>query len=190
MNHYATSCHMFTGVPDHLITMKPEYIEHPHFRSKEVKAYFKENRELSKQQGYEAVKALGLVIHTSVMLDPATECTAYHPKLGNCPFCFSIDQFYAHCKYDMCEVPKYDGWITGNSEAYHIPWQTQHDCIMNPCLLACAFGHLPQPYEWDENEDTGLDFMLQWSGSELQHLLHKVLDPKDICTKLMEHLIQ
>jgi hypothetical protein len=40
----------------------------------------------------------------------------------------------------------------------------QHDCIVNLCLLTCAFGHLPWPYEWDEDEDTGLDFTLQWSG--------------------------
>ena len=105
MSHYATPRHMFTGVPAHLITMKQEHIEHPHFQTKAVRAYYQDNSDLSNQQGYAAVSALGLVIHTPVMLGPTTECTAYHPKLGNCPFCFSIDQLYAHCKYDMCEVP-------------------------------------------------------------------------------------
>jgi hypothetical protein len=113
---------MFCGIPAHLITMKQEHIEHLHFPIKAVKAYYQDNSKLSTQQGYEAISVLGLVIHTSVMLDPATECTAYHSKLGNCPFCFSINQLYAHCKYDMCKVPKYNGLITGNSDAYHIPW--------------------------------------------------------------------
>ena len=65
---------------------------------------------------------LGLVVHTAVMLDPVTECTIFCPKLSNCPFCFSIDQLYTHCKYDMCDVLAYDGSITGNTNAYHIPW--------------------------------------------------------------------
>ena len=181
---------MFTGIPAHLITMKWEHIQHPHFRTKAVKAYYQEVSKLSTNQGYDAVSMLGLVMHMAIMLDPVTECIIFCPKLGNCPFCFSIDQLYAHCKYDMCEVPEYNGSITGNSDAYHIPWQMQHDCIMNLCLLACAFRHLPHPYEWNEDEATGLDFTLQWFGPKPQHLLHRVLNPNDISRQLTEHLAQ
>ena len=190
MSHYATPCPMFRGMPAHLITMEREQIQHLSFWSKTVKAYYQDVCELSTNPSFKTINELGLVVHTAVMLDPITEHTIFHPKLGNCPFCFSVDQLYAHCKYDMCEVPEYDGSITGNRHAYHIPWWMQHDCIMNPCLLACTFGHLPQPYEWNEEEATGLDFSLQWSGPEPQHLLHWVLDPNDIWKQLTEHLAQ
>ena len=61
---------------------------------------------------------------------------------------------------------------------------------MNPRLLACAFGHLPRPYEWDEAEATGLDFSQQWFGPEPQHMIHRVLDLKDIRKRLSERLAQ
>ena len=149
-----------------------------------------------KQNGAVAQFSTWKMVHSvtgssmKLVCDPVTECTIFHPKLGNCPFCFSIDQLYAHCKYDMCEVLAYDGSITGNTNAYHVPWWMQHDCIINPCLLACAFGHSPRPYEWSEDEDTGLDFSLQWFGPEPQHMLHRVLDPNDIWRQLTEHLDQ
>ena len=190
MSHYATPCPMFRGMPPHFITMELEQIQHPSFQEKTVKSYYQDLSELSTDPGLRTLNKLGLVVPMAVMLDPVTEQTIFHPKLGNCPFCFSIDQLYAHCKYDMCKVPVYDGSITGNMHAYHVPWWMQHDCIINPRLLACAFGHLPQPYEWDENEATGLDFSLQWSGPKLQHMIHRVLDPNDIRKQLSEHLAQ
>ena len=190
MSHYATPCPMFRGMPPHFITMELEQIQNPSFRAKTVKTYYQDLSELSTNPGLRTLNKLGLVVHMAVMLDPVTEQTIFCPKLGNCPFCFSIDQLYAHCKYDMCEVPMYDGSITGNKHAYHIPWQMEHDCIMNPCLLACTFGHLPHPYEWDEDEATGLDFSLQWSGPKPQHMIHRVLDPNDIWKQLSEHLAQ
>jgi hypothetical protein len=125
------------------------------------------------QQGFKAVEALSLAIHTSVMLDKATGCTTWHPKFRNCPFCYSMGHLYGQCTYDDCQIPYYDGSITGNKKQYYIPWQTPHGCIINSHLLASAFGHLPQPYEWDEDEDMGLDFTLQWSGSKPQHLTYK-----------------
>ena len=172
MSHYATPRPMFRGMPPHLITMENEQIQHPCFRTKTVKEYYQEASDLTTNPNFNTISKLGLVVPTAVMLDPATQQTIFRPKLGNCPFCFSIDQLYAHCKYDMCEVPVYDGSITGNMHAYHIPWRTEHDCIVNPCLLACAFGHLPHPYEWDEVEATGLDFSQQWFGPEPQHMIH------------------
>ena len=192
-HHHESLCNSMSHV--HRNTCSPHHHgvqtdSAPKFWSKTVKEYYQDICKLSTNPSFKAVNKLGLVVHTAVMLDPITECTIFHPKLGNCPFCFSIDQLYAHCKYDMCEVPEYDGSITGNSHAYHIPWQMQHDCIVNPCLLACAFRHLPQPYEWNEDEATGLDFTLQWSGPEPQHMLHWVLDLNDIQKQLMEHLAQ
>ena len=145
-----------------------------------IQSFFAEKEEISMQQGFKAVEALGLVIHTLVMLNEETGCTTQHPKFRNCPFCHSIGQLYRQCTYDDCPVPYYDGSIMGNKKQYYIPWKTAHGCIVNPCLLASAFGHLPQPYKWDEDEDTGLDFTLQWSGPKPQHLLHGTLTPQNI----------
>ena len=176
-----------------LLTSSPwstnRYSTH-HFRTKTVKEYYQEASALLTDPNFNTVSEHGLVVPTAVMLDPATQKTIHRPKLGNCPFCFSIDQLYAHCKYDMCEVPGYDSSITGNKHAYHIPWRTEHGCIVNPRLLACAFGHSPRPYEWNEAEATGLDFSQQWFGPEPQHMLHRVLDPKEIRKRLSEHLAQ
>jgi hypothetical protein len=77
-------------MPCHLITMDPSFIMHPSYQMKPVKSFFIEKEGLSNQQGFKAIEALGLAIHTSIMLNEETGCTTWHPKFRNCPFCYSM----------------------------------------------------------------------------------------------------